>query len=122
MQKNINSLKCLKTPQCTTDYEKCLKQIFMELLEGNKIVNYSTDFSSLEFKPIPEESLGEYANRAIASLLAEGKIDLRTDIEVTFEGDRRVLADIEVLAGCGYGEDSHGNNTILPDKLSYIRR
>lgn len=122
LARNINSLKCVSNPECTADFGDCLKKIFMELLEGNKIVNYTTDFSSLDLKRVPEESLGEYANRAIASLLAEGKIDLRTDIEVIFEGDKRVLADIEVLAECGYGEDSYGNNTILPDKLGYIRR
>lgn len=122
LAKEINSLNCVASPSCTDDFSRCLKQIFIELLEGSKIVNYSADFSSLEMNKIPEESLGEYANRAIANLLAEGKIDLRTDIEVTFQGDKRVLADIKVLAECGYGEDSHGNNTILPEKLSYIRR
>ena len=43
-------------------------------------------------------------------------------MEVHFEGDKRVLADLEILAECGYGEDSYGNNTILPEELSYIRR
>ena len=37
-------------------------------------------------------------------------------------GDRRVLADIELLASNGYGEDAYGNNIALPDELSYLRR
>jgi hypothetical protein len=44
------------------------------------------------------------------------------DIEVTFTGDRRVLADINLLADNGYGEDDFGNNLPLPDKLSYLRK
>ena len=119
---NINSLKCINDPECSKDPEKGLRAIFLELLEENKIINYSTEFSMPELKAIPEESLGEFANRAIANLLAQGRIDLRTDIDVTFTGDKRVLADIAVLAECGYGEDSYGNNTILPEELGYIRR
>ena len=119
---NISSLDCVSNFKFGTDFKKGLKEIFIELLKQNKIINYSTKFSLPELKIIPEESLGEYANRVIAKLLAQGKIDLKTDIEVTFQGDKRVLTDIAVLAECGYGEDNYGNNTILPEELSYIRR
>ncbi len=87
-----------------------------------QIINYSTEFSLPILTAIQEETLGEFANRAIAFLLAQGKIDLKTDMKVTFQGDKRVLADLEILAECGYGEDSYGNNIVLPRELSYIRR
>ena len=55
-------------------------------------------------------------------LLALGKIDVDSAINVTFEGDTRVLADIQLLAEAGYGEDKFGNNIPLPEKLKYLRR
>lgn len=118
----ISSLKSIADAECTADFEKGLKEIFHELLDENKIINYSPEFALPELKSIAEESLGEFANRAIAMLLAQGKIDLKTDLSVTFQGDKRVLADLEILAGCGYGEDRYGNNVVLPEELSYIRR
>ncbi len=119
---NICCLHSTNDPECAANFEKGLKEIFHELLEENKIINYSTEFSLPELKAISEETLGEFANRAIAFLLAQGKIDLKTDMKVVFQGDKRVLADLEILANCGYGEDSYGNNIVLPKELSYIRR
>jgi hypothetical protein len=43
-------------------------------------------------------------------------------LNITFVGDKRVLADIEILAHHGYGEDSFGNNIPLPKALAYLRR
>jgi hypothetical protein len=122
LAKNIYSLKAINDPECNNNFNRGLKEVFHELLEENKIVNYSTEFSLPDIQSISEETLGEFANRAIAFLLAQGKIDLRTDLKVSFEGDKRVLADLELLARSGYGEDSYGNNTVLPKELSYIRR
>lgn len=119
---NICNLQTLNNPDCAENFEKGLKEIFHELLEENKIINYSTEFSLPEIQKIQEETLGEFANRAIAYLLAQGKIDLKTDLKVSFQGDKRVLNDLELLASCGYGEDSYGNNIVLPEELSYLRR
>ncbi|MCM8623494.1 MAG: hypothetical protein NFW16_17600 [Candidatus Accumulibacter sp.] len=58
----------------------------------------------------------------IARLQATGQLDIRTDLTVTFIGDKRVLADVDVLARVGYGEDGFGNNVVLPKELSYLRR
>jgi hypothetical protein len=118
----ISTLKSCTSSECNMDFNRGLKDIFHELLEENKIINYASEFSLPELKSISEESLGEFANRAIANLLAQGKIDLKTDLTVTFQGDKRVLADLEVLASCGYGEDCYGNNIVLPDELSYLRK
>ncbi len=122
LARNISKLKSITNFEYNKNFEKGLKEIFLELLEEKKIINYSTDFSLPDIEAIPEETLAEFANRAIANLLAQGKIDLKTDLIVSFHGDKRVLADIEVLADYGYGEDSYGNNIVLPEELSYIRR
>ena len=51
-----------------------------------------------------------------------GKIDIVTNMKVTFIGDKRVLEDIRLLAEAGYGEDSFGNNIPLPEQLKYLRQ
>ncbi|MBI9108430.1 MAG: HPr family phosphocarrier protein [Spirochaetales bacterium] len=122
LAQNINTLKSITNSECNENFEKGLKEIFHELLEENKIINYSAEFILPDLKSISEETLGEFANRAIASLLAQGQIDLKTDLSVSFQGDKRVLADLEILAACGYGEDCYGNNIVLPKELSYLRR
>jgi hypothetical protein len=58
----------------------------------------------------------------MARLLAIGKIDMDTKMTAKFIGDKRVLADIKLLAESGYGEDKFGNNISLPEKLTYLRR
>jgi hypothetical protein len=40
----------------------------------------------------------------------------------TFVGDKRVLADIKLLADHNYGEDDFGNNLPLPGRLAYLRK
>ncbi|MBB6482096.1 HPr family phosphocarrier protein [Spirochaeta isovalerica] len=119
---SICNLHSVHDPECNENFEKGLKEIFHELLEENKIINYSTEFSLPDLSQINEETLGEFANRAIAYLLAQGKIDLRTDLKVSFKGDKRVLHDLQVLAENGYGEDCYGNNIVLPEELSYLSR
>ena len=69
-----------------------------------------------------EGSVLENSVAEIAHLQATGQLDIRTDLTVTFVGDKRVLADVEVLACHGYGEDAFGNNVVLPKALAYLRR
>ncbi len=52
---------------------------------------------------------------------AGGKIHKENITEVVFEGDSRALADIEILAGVNYGEDTMGKGVALPKELSYLR-
>jgi len=52
---------------------------------------------------------------------AGGKIQKEKIAEVTFEGDTRALADIQILADVNYGEDTMGKGVPLPDALSYLR-
>jgi hypothetical protein len=64
----------------------------------------------------------EQVSDEIARLQATGCIDITTDLKVTFQGDKRVLADIKLLAESGYGEDTSGNNIELPKELPYLHR
>ena len=52
---------------------------------------------------------------------AGGKIHKENIREVVFEGDTRALADIKILAGVNYGEDSMGKGVPLPKELSYLK-
>jgi hypothetical protein len=122
LAQKICSLDSINNPECNKNFDKGLKEIFHELLEQNKIINYTTEFFLPDFKSLEEETLAEFANRAIAFLLAQGKIDIRTDLTVFFQGDKRVLSDLQILANCGYGEDNYGNNIVLPEELSYLKR
>ncbi|MFO7963610.1 MAG: HPr family phosphocarrier protein [Desulfobacterales bacterium] len=52
---------------------------------------------------------------------AGGKISKENITEVVFEGDARALADIEILAGVNYGEDTMGKGIPLPKELGYLK-
>jgi hypothetical protein len=64
----------------------------------------------------------ESVTAEIARLQATGQIDIKTDLKITFIGDKRVLSDLKLLARSGYGEDHLGNNIPLPRELAYLRR
>ncbi len=92
------------------------------LFSQNKLVLYDRNLPLEDIKPLKDETAAEYVTRVLVQLFTTGKIDVIMDIEVTFTGDRRVLADINLLAENGYGEDDFGNNLPLPEKLSYLRK
>lgn len=52
---------------------------------------------------------------------AGGKIQKEKIAEVTFEGDARALADIQILADVNYGEDTMGKGVPLPSELRYLK-
>ncbi len=52
---------------------------------------------------------------------AGGKIQKENIQEVAFQGDKRALRDIQILAGVNYGEDSMGKGISLPKELSYLK-
>ncbi len=99
-----------------------LKLLIVELMKENKVIVYDTD---LEFEGIEsgdESLLAELAVRYVRHFVSVAKMDIRAEISVTFSGDSRALKDIEILAGNGYGEDKMGNNIVLPEELSYLKR
>ena len=108
--------------QCGGDFEAVTSEVVHTLAEQNKIVIYKhpLEFATSQSEsncPLLQEVLGE-----IARLQATGAIDIEADLDIIFVGDRRVLADIKLLADSGYGEDNFGNNITLPSELSYLRR
>ncbi|MDC7224071.1 MAG: hypothetical protein PQJ60_10045 [Spirochaetales bacterium] len=102
--------------------KKILRIIFLDLLEQQKIIIYENDFSFDNLTPFDSETIADFAKRGIALYLALGKIDIISDTQVEFTGDKRVLHDIRILAENGYGEDKFGNNIVLPKELSYLKR
>ncbi|MGM0675308.1 MAG: hypothetical protein ACQETQ_11485, partial [Spirochaetota bacterium] len=62
------------------------------------------------------------AARYVVHLMSIAKMDIKSDMTVTFAGDSRALHDLKILAENGYGEDHMGNNVVLPSELSYLSR
>jgi KaiC/GvpD/RAD55 family RecA-like ATPase len=116
----IKKLKMIKVDP--EEMRKKLRTIFLDLLEQKTLLIYENSFSFEELDPVDDETLIDYVKRAITTYLALGKIDIASNLTVTFTGDKRVLKDIKILAENGYGEDLFGNNIVLPSELSYLRR
>ena len=102
--------------------ERLARSTIHGLYAQNKLMIYDRSLPLDEIKPLADETAAEYIARVLIQLLTMGKVDVITDIDVTFVGDQRVLEDIKLLADNGYGEDDFGNNLPLPGKLSYLRR
>ena len=118
-----NLIKKVKINKVSTEeMRKKLRIIFLDLLEQKTILIYENSFSFEGLDPVDDETLIDYVKRAITTYLALGKIDIASNMTVTFVGDKRVLKDIKILAENGYGEDTFGNNIVLPTELSYLRR
>jgi hypothetical protein len=88
----------------------------------SKLILYEQPLQLPEEPTRKEGTLLEKVVDEMARLLAMGKIDVDTKMTAKFIGDKRVLADIKLLAESGYGEDKFGNNVPLPEKLPYLRR
>jgi hypothetical protein len=99
-----------------------LQLLFVQLMNEGSVVLYE---SNLSFEDVPldrRDTLAEFASRYVVHLMSVGKMDVRSDITVTFEGDSRALNDLRSLAENGYGEDDLGHNIMLPEQLSYLSR
>jgi hypothetical protein len=118
----IVRLKLVQDWATGKNLETIIRDAALVLAEKSRLIIYEKPL------PLPDEltaKQGTMLEKVIdefSELLALGKIDIDTDLTVIFIGDKRVLADIKLLAESGYGEDSLGNNIPLPEKLSYLRR
>lgn len=101
---------------------QAVRTVLMRLAEEAKVVLYEQPFPPIEGQLSQGQTVLSFLVDTIARLQALGKIDIVTPLTATFHGDRRVLADLRLLALNGYGEDAYGNNIALPDELSYLRR
>ena len=114
----------LPDPPLGTDpmnFRKGLQLLFRTLKDQNKIILYDMNIPFDELTPLEDESLEELACRFIKHYMSVSKLDVNSDLKVVFQGDARVLMDLELLATNGYGEDKFGNNTVLPKALKYLR-
>jgi phosphotransferase system HPr-like phosphotransfer protein len=62
------------------------------------------------------------AGSPIEMMWAGGMLKRENIDTVMFEGDKRVLEDLKILAGVNYGEDIMGKSIDLPKELSYINK
>ncbi len=105
-----------------SEMKTLLRMVFFDLIKKHKIMVYHNDYSINDLTPYKDEALEEFVKRGISRYLAEGKIDIISGDTVVFQGDNRVLEDIKILAENGYGEDKFGNNIVLSQQLSYLKR
>lgn len=119
---DVVHLGLAKEQEADSDIRAVVQTVARTLAEQSGLVLYEQPLRlPAELVPRGETRL-EKVTDAMFQLLTMGKIDVAVDLTVTFVGDKRVLADIQLLAESGYGEDSFGNNVPLPEKLTYLRR
>jgi hypothetical protein len=118
----IVRLKLVPQWETGKDFKIIIRDVISTLAEQSKLIVYEQPLQISDVPVRTEGTLLEKVIDKVAQLLVLGKIDICTDLKVTFIGDKRVLADIQLLAEAGYGEDSLGNNIPLPEKLAYLRR
>ena len=106
----------------SADLVSVVRSVALALAAKGKLILYEQPLQLPDRLCPGEGTLIERVTNETGRLLAMGKIDIGTDITAQFIGDKRVLADIKLLAENGYGEDSFGNNIALPEKLIYLRR
>jgi len=104
------------------DLARAVRNVLMRLAEEAKLILYEQPLPPIESQLGEGQAVLSFIVDAVARLQALGKIDIITNVTVTFRGDRRVLGDLQLLASNGYGEDAYGNNIALPGELSYLRR
>ncbi len=118
----IVELKLFPEDSTTEDVTSVVRSTILALAQKGKLIMYEQPLEIPEHTSKTEGTLLEKVIGDTGRLLALGKIDIETDMTAQFVGDKRVLADIRLLAQYGYGEDNFGNNIALPEKLSYLRR
>jgi len=118
----IIRLKLVQQETDKSDINAVTRNVVLKLAERSKLILYEQPLQLPEQPARKEGTLLQRVTDTMAQLLAMGKIDIETDLNTTFVGDKRVLADIKLLAEAGYGEDNFGNNVPLPEKLAYLRR
>jgi hypothetical protein len=104
------------------DMQTMVRNVVMALAEHGKLIIYEHPLTMKCVAAQRNMRLFEQVIDEIARLQAVCSIDIGTNLQIRFIGDKRVLADIKLLAGSGYGEDNFGNNIPLPEELSYLRR
>ncbi len=118
----ISRLGLVEEQQGKRSIESVVRGVVLILAERGKLILYEQPLVLSEELNSKEGVLLKVVTDEIARLQATGKVDIHIDLNITFVGDKRVLADIKLLAENSYGEDNFGNNIALPKELSYLRR
>ncbi|MGB2822915.1 MAG: hypothetical protein WBF17_18170 [Phycisphaerae bacterium] len=123
LMSRVGELECIKERNFAADLTQAVRRVVLALAEREQVVIYQ--------RPLPvqvpdaddeDKTPVQYVLDEVKRLQATGVIDIEAEIRVGFVGDKRVLNDLKLLAESGYGEDNFGNNTPLPDEISYLRR
>jgi hypothetical protein len=122
LAEEIVRLKLVGPDKDSKDIQTVVRGVVLALAQQSKVILYEQPLRLPDEPAAEEGTLLEKVTTQMAELLALGKIDIDTDLTAMFVGDKRVLADIELLAKGGYGEDNFGNNVPLPEKLAYLQR
>ena len=122
MAEEVVRLKLAQQQNNQSDINTVIREVVLILAEQSKLILYELPLQLPEEPARTEGTLLEKIVDEVARLFAMGKIDVDTKLTAKFIGDKRVLADIKIVAELGYGEDKFGNNISLPDKLTYLRR
>jgi hypothetical protein len=120
----VSEIGYFSLPSSTLDDDEihgAVADILLKLTTQGKIILYQQPLRISEAFS-RDGILLESVTAEIARLQATGQIDIKTDLKITFIGDKRVLSDLKLLARSGYGEDHLGNNIPLPRELAYLRR
>lgn len=104
------------------DIDAVIRNIVLTLAGHSRLILYEQPLQLSQATTQRQATLLEKVVDTMTGLLAMGKIDVEANLTAKFTGDKRVLADIRLLAESGYGEDKFGNNIPLPEKLGYLGR
>jgi len=118
----IAGIKSVRQGSNAGEISTTVWNVVLALAEEGKLILYEQPLQLPEDPGQEEGTLLQRVSDRMGQLLALGKIDIHIDLTTVFVGDKRVLADIKLLAESGYGEDQFGNNTPLPEELGYLRR
>jgi bacterioferritin-associated ferredoxin len=122
LAEEVVRLKLAQQQNVESDINTVVREVVLKLAGRSNLMLYDQPLQLPEEPARMEGTLLEKIVDEVARLFAMGKIDVDIKMTTKFIGDKRVLADIKLLAETGYGEDKFGNNKPLPDKLSYLRR
>jgi hypothetical protein len=109
-------------PKEEEERKKELQILFLEMMKADQLMVYELNIPIDEVSPVGDETVAEFASRCIKHFQSLAKVDVNSNLTVTFEGDNRSLNDLRILAENGYGEDRFGNNIVLTEELAYLRR
>jgi hypothetical protein len=122
LAREIDRLWVIQEDIIKSDVTESIRNVLFTLAGKAKLIIYEQPLEISEHFYLADNVPLKQVMNGIVHLQAEGKIGIPIDMKVEFVGDKRVLRDLGILADSGYGEDSFGNNTPLPQELVYLQR